>query len=884
VRVHTVLDGPWRFWPDVAGILATDGLARDFISPERLDDLLGPSRTAMVPGPWQAQFEDLRLWWGTAWYERCFQTDPRWSGRRVRICFGAVDYFCNVWINGAFAGRHEGGYLPFDVDVTEFLHSAEDNSVVVEVRDPGREESTGSAAPFRFEEIPHGKQSWYGPVGGLWQSVFLEATAHSFIRSARVRADISGRVRVDVRLDPGTEAGGKLTCAITGPGGIEATAVRTIDDDSMQMSELEVERPRLWDPDDPNLYELRLQLEDQAGTSDAWSDSFGFRRISVEDGLIVLNGKPIFVRGALDQDYYPETIYTPPSEKYLYDEIKAAKRMGLNLLRCHIKVPDPRYVRVADRLGVLVWAELPNWAVLTEGARNRARATFEGMVDRDFNRPSIVIWTLVNESWGIDLNDPEQRAWLADMYGWAKELDPTRLVVDNSACPPNFHLRSDLNDVHLYRALPDHEHEWDAWTARWTANPDVTYGRHEGADVGGGEPLILSEFGNWGLPDIENLLTGGREPWWFGTGTEWGNGSVVPHGVRDRFSAWSLDEVFGSWQGLATASQENQFEALSHEIQDLRSHREIAGYVMTEFTDVSWESNGLLEFGRNRKTFEGRLKEINASDVLVARPEARRMWSGDAARIEVMMSRFSQRDLRDCAVEWRGPGIETGTQEVGRIAPRTLSALCEIVVKLPRVEVPEAVRVDVRLYSGGHTLAETFVDLAVCPSLQRAEANVKVVEELDESTDNLVRSGGRAVVVATDEGALARLPALRVRHRRGSVWEGDWAQGLHWLRPEFVGGARLGPALSSPWAGLVPDHVVLGYRPEHSLDILSGYFVGWLHHVVATTGKFGCGAGFVVVTTFPVLEPYGRDPLATWFLNRLIDTAADGQLTSRMQL
>jgi Glycosyl hydrolases family 2, sugar binding domain/Glycosyl hydrolases family 2, TIM barrel domain/Glycosyl hydrolases family 2 len=838
----------------------------------------------MVPGPWQAQFEDLRLWWGTAWYERGFRTDPRWSGRRVRICFGAVDYFCNVWLNGAFAGRHEGGYLPFDVDVTEFLHSADDNSVVVEVRDPGREESSGSAAPFRFEEIPHGKQSWYGPVGGLWQSVFIEATAQSFIRSARVWPDNSGRVRVDVRLDAATEPDGELTCDVAGPGGSVATSAQQVGANSIAMLEFEVEHPRLWGPDEPNLYELRLQIENRAGTSDAWSDSFGFRRISVADGLIVLNGKPIFVRGALDQDYYPETIYTPPSEKYLYDEMKAAKRMGLNLVRCHIKVPDPRYVRVADRLGVLLWAELPNWAVLTEGARKRARATFEGMVDRDFNRPSIVIWSLVNESWGIDLNDPEQRAWLADMYSWAKELDPTRLVVDNSACPPNFHLESDLNDFHLYRALPDHEHEWDAWTAGWTANPASTYGSCEGTKIGGGEPLVLSEFGNWGLPDMEKLLTEGREPWWFETGTEWGNGSVIPHGASDRFNAWSLGEVFGSWQGLAAASQGNQFEALRHEIQDLRSHREIAGYVITEFTDVLWESNGLLDFARNRKTFDGRLHEINASDVLIARPPARRIWSGDAAQIDVMMSRFSDHDLHDCAVEWSGVGIETGVQEVGRIAPRTLSALCKVVVNLPRVEVPAPFRVDVRLHTRGRTHAETSIDLVVCPRPQTDDPYVRVVEELDATTESLVRGGAPAVVVATDEEALARVPALRVRHRRGTVWEGDWAQGLHWLRPEFVGEARLGPAISSPWAGLVPEHVVLGYRPVHALDILSGYFVGWLHHIVATTGKFRCGAGLVVVTTFPVLESYGRDPLATWFLNRLVDIAADRKLTSRMQL
>ncbi|MBA2313126.1 MAG: transcriptional regulator [Actinobacteria bacterium] len=198
-----------------------------------------------------------------------------------------------------------------------------------------------------------------------------------------------------------------------------------------------------------------------------------------------MNGQPIYLRGALDQDYYHSTIYTPPSGDLLREQVLRAKELGLNCLRCHIKVPDPRYLQWADRLGILVWAELPNWKTLTEDARRRGRETMAGLIRRDFNHPSVVIWTIINEGWGMDLPGGEQhRRWLAETFHWVKDIDPTRLVVDNSACSPNFHIESDLNDFHLYRAIPDQVSEWREWTASWVGAPESTYSsKLEGAGL-----------------------------------------------------------------------------------------------------------------------------------------------------------------------------------------------------------------------------------------------------------------------------------------------------------------------------------------------------------------------------------------------------------------
>ncbi|MDQ3766755.1 MAG: glycoside hydrolase family 2, partial [Actinomycetota bacterium] len=541
MRERIGLDGTWRFWPDLNEAIGDPS----FVSAEKRTSILGAPRAIAVPGAWQAQFDDLRLWAGTAWYERSFDVPTRWGGRLVRLCFGAVDYFCSVWINGRLAGEHEGGYLPFSFDVGDALIVGALNQVTVKVLDVGPDGP--AASPFPFDEVPHGKQSWYGPIGGLWQSVHLEASAHDFIERIAVHGDpVSGSARVQTFLGE-RSFDGRVTCSLISPDGHDTYhAAAPVHPDGNSF-DIEVPGARMWDVDSPNLYNVSVQLHDERGPVDAAADTFGFRSIAAEDGAIMLNGRPLYLLGALDQDYYLGSVYTPPSDSMLRKQILEAKELGLNLLRCHIKVPDPRYLYWADRLGLLVWTELPNWNTLTEEAKRRGRETFAGLIERDFNHPSIIIWTVINEGWGVDLPaEQEHREWTAETYRWAKALDPTRLVVDNSACPPNFHIESDINDYHLYKAMPDHQGEWVAWTSAWAASPASTYSLNGDAVRRGDEPLVLSEFGNWGLPDIANLIDErGEYPWWFDTGREHSGGIVEPRGVEHRWQEWGMDEVFG---------------------------------------------------------------------------------------------------------------------------------------------------------------------------------------------------------------------------------------------------------------------------------------------------------------------------------------------------
>ena len=192
------------------------------------------------------------------------------------------------------------------------------------------------------------------------------------------------------------------------------------------------------------------------------------------------------MRAALDQDYYSEGICTPPSLEFLEDQLLKAKALGLNLLRCHIKVPDPRYYDVADRLGMLIWTEISNVAVFTEASARRMSDTMQGILARDGNHPCIVIWTIINEDWGMrGCEDPAHRAWLAETYDWLKALDPTRLVVDNSPCHSNFHVKTDFNDFHYYRSVPERRAEWDALTAEFAAGADWAWSPYGDAQSGG---------------------------------------------------------------------------------------------------------------------------------------------------------------------------------------------------------------------------------------------------------------------------------------------------------------------------------------------------------------------------------------------------------------
>jgi hypothetical protein len=896
-RYHTSLDGTWSFWKE-----NTPTQSRRLM-PEKpvLPDL--PARPIQVPASWQAQFDDLRLDFGAAWYCRTVEIPASWfQGRSILLGFGAVDYRATVWVNGTRVGSHEGGYLPFELDITSAAHPGE-NVITVYVEDFLDE----------FAELPHGKQSWYGPVSGLWQSVWVESRPAQHILGMHIFPR-KQQVEVEVRLSRALAKNERLDFKVTCPAG-EVCAAGTSPYANFMFI---VSDPDFWSPEQPNLYTLTVTMV--GGTeSDEAMESFGFRTIEAKDGQLFLNGQPLMLRAALDQDYYPGTVYTPPSLEFIEDQLRKAKHLGLNCMRVHIKVADPRYYAAADRLGMLIWTEIPNWKDLTQVARQNARQTLNGILERDWNHPSIIIWTIINENWGTNIGfDAAHRAWLSETYDYIKSVDPFRLVVDNSACHGNFHVVTDIEDMHNYYAIPDHYQNWRDWVAglasrppwtfapgfqtpqewqRYFQNPwDLTAWKYA-PEVRrkGDEPIVLSEFGNWGLPDVDKLRAGfgGNDPWWFETGYEFGDGVVYPHGIQKRFHDFRLDRVFGSLAELSQASQEMEHQALKYEIEQIRKHSSLCGYVITEFTDVNWECNGLLDLCRNPKSFYDTLAEINTDDVII--PEWTRLayWPGETVEIGVSASIYSKAPLPSASLEWHMDGQK---DIQGAFPPLNLPNFSVTQVGTVRFTVPEVMEAQAaelifELFDGQQVKARNRLQIFILPRLEApagvkifaprltgsleqagytvtddlASAQIAITQEMTPEFYAWTQTGGKLLWLAESEHPNPGLPVgFSVDPRRGTPLQGDWASTMSWIAPGPVfQHLPAGGVVGFAYADLTPDNVIKEISAaDYARRVHAGIYAGWIQKNAALVVEGRLGMGHYLVSTFRLSEHLADHPVA----------------------
>jgi hypothetical protein len=903
-RNRLSLDGTWQFWVDPRQEYAPDSLPGDPLE-------------VVVPAPWQTQHESLRDYSGTGWYRHGFDLPSAWvkdSGSRLVLGFGAADWQAEAWLNGVKIGEHENGYLPFELDATDAARPGQ-NVLVLRVVDNLE----------AFEDIPHGKQSWYGVLSGLWQPVWLEQRPERHLLRARVQTSRK-RASVQVETSAPLSAGDVIRLEILDPDN------RTVGQAEAggQEVQAEIESPRLWDVAQPNLYTARLSwLDAQGKLIDSIQEQFGFRTIETREGQILLNGRPLYVRAALDQDYYPDLVSTPPSLEYIKVQFRQALAMGLNMLRVHIKVADPRYYQAADEVGLLIWTELPNWAMLTERAKSAARQTLAGMLARDFNHPSIVIWTIINESWGVDLTNPEHRRWLAETYNWMKALDPTRLVVGNSACSGNAQVATDIADFHNYYAMPDHAPAFAQWVETYAARPDWLFApEYPGCQdwrafladpwkagrgfqlaaenmTRGDEPLLVSEFGNWGLPDIDKLLEGydGQEPWWFETGYEWGDGVVYPHGIQRRFADLHLPRAFSTLNDFTQAHQRLQFEGMKYEIEQMRIQNAIQGYVITEFTDVHWECNGLLDMHRNPKAYFTDMPWLNADTVLIPEWERTAYWSGETCWVRVYLSDYGPQNLHGSSLEWSLEGFpEVQGSVTGLETPRYgVKAFGNLSFDIPAVTRTRRARLELRLRTpGGEIAAYNRVDLLFFPHQRRLlpgtrvytpdlarpmsglggrvvadlrAAHLVVTNRMTDELRQYILDGGRVLYLAeSSASAESFVPGLRLVDRPGSAWQGDWASSVGWVYRDRLFRDLPGEGLVDfAFAGLTPEAVVAGVPPRlFATQVQAGMAVGWLHKAAATIVDRPVGHGRLLVSTFRLSENIESNPLAAYLVAEMV--------------
>ena len=884
------------------------------------DRLAGPVevREITVPSPWQAQFADLRMRAGIGIYRRTIEIDEAWLTDSVWIRFGAVFHNSRVFINGEQIGTNEGGFLPFSFDVTSHLRPGP-NEIKVRVDSPTDNPAEFPDSPFA--EIPFGKQSWYGPLSGIWQSVYLERRIPDHMTRIRLVPNRdTGRVTAGVFFARPLTGETAVRIEVRDPAGgivLDETHGTQIGVTSMPF-EFTVGDVKSWSPDEPNLYAIRLVMTRDGEERDTIEDRFGFRTIETRGGKFYLNGEPLYLRAALDQDYYPDTICTVPSVEFLEDQFRKAKELGLNCLRCHIKAADPRYYEVADRMGLLIWTELPNGGMATDRSRGRKEKLLKGIVDRDVNHPSIIVWTIINENWGVDLvNDADHRDWLKRTFAWLKAYDPTRLVVDNSPLAPSFHVESDIADYHFYAAIPDHRDEWDQFVDELANRASWLYSPHGDAVITGREPLMCSEFGNWGLPYPKDLRdASGQEPWWFETGHDWGEGVMYAHGVENRFSDWSLDRVFGDLRRFVIAAQWQQFRALKYEIEAMRRKPSLAGYVITELHDCHWESNGLLDMRRNPRVFHELFRIINADTVIVPKWERVSYWAGETASLGVSIAHGAGPVLEEAHL------VVTLGDRAQQIALPRLEAPNVLDLGSVEIPIPDLAEASLRRIafeiraSDGRLVAQNHVDLAIHarrgrPAQARQlvwttesdlrdrfaalgygqaraleEATLVVSRQHDKAIADHVRRGANLLLFPSDEMSLypffPHWQAVRVQSRDGTLWRGDWASSFSWLRRagHF---ARIpsGPLLDETMDRVLPDYVISGCNLlDFQARVFAGLVVGWIHKPVALGVERSYGRGRLVASTFRLFqdEPLA-DPTATTLVDNLVELAVESRAT-----
>lgn len=893
-KAHISLDGIWEFQYLGGGSSA-----------------LGETRDIIVPGPWQAQFPDLSMRGGVGVYRRSVEVPREWLEQRVFLHFGAVFHIAHVFVNGALIGSHVGGFLPFHFDITDHVH---DGRAEIELRVESPTDDPAEFPHTPFAEMPFGKQSWYGPLSGVWQSVYLENDVADRVTSLRAVADLdSGEVTAKLRFERALSSRTHAFMQVLGPNGdcVAITDAELACGAEQAILRLSVANPEPWSPDTPNLYRLSIRLLRDGLVIGARETSFGFRKIETRDGKLYLNGKPLYLRAALDQDYYPDSICTPPSLEFIEDRFRKAKALGLNALRCHIKAPDPRYYEAADRLGLLVWAELPNGGYSTERSRERKETTLKGIIDRDGNHPSIFCWTLINENWGVDLvHDAKHRAWLRRLYLWLKAYDPTRLVVDNSPLAPSFHVQSDLADYHFYAAIPDSRQDWDRFVDALADRGDWLFSPEGDAVATGQEPLLCSEFGNWGLPDPEKLNdANGHEPWWFETGHDWGEGVMYPHGVQNRFHDWSLDRVFGSFGAFIEATQWQQFRALKYEIEAMRRRPEIAGYVITELTDCHWESNGLLDMRSNTRVFHDAFHNINSDTVIVPRLERASFWSGEKLRLPLCIAHGGPVALEAGSLEILSDWAQS--MNTPQIAAGSVLDLGLVDLPIPACEKPGMRRVSLHLRGGdGRVIARNDIEFAVYPPRDAHpdialwspepdirgriqgcgyrlasgmdDANVVVAMRNTPDLAAYVRGGGRALLLPEEEGTLTPFfphwQNVKVVARDGTLWRGDWASSFGWLRRRGVfRDIPGGPLIDQTFDRVIPSHVISGCNLlDFHARVHAALVVGWIHKPVGLAVERNYGEGHIVISTFRLMrDPPGADPTAAALFDRLLAIASN---------
>lgn len=559
------LNGPWEFEFD----FGCSAVERRLWEKERFDrEILVPfCPESRLSGIGYTDFIN-----GVA-YRRNFELSQEELSGRVLLHFGAVDYEASVYINGTLVGSHKGGYTSFCFDITKHVVPGP-NTLFVAVKDDVR---SGLQPKGKQAHLYASSGCDYTRTTGIWQTVWLEFVPERHIQSAKYYPDpANGKVTVTGLVQ------GQGTLQLTAlwedkPVGEAALSV----EDGFFTVQLDLSETHLWEPGKGGLYTLLLSFGE-----DRVKSYFGLRTAKFQGRKFLLNGKSLFQRFVLDQGFYPDGIYTAPTEEDLVKDIQLSFAAGFNGARLHEKVFEARFLYHCDRLGYLVWGEYPNWGL--DHAHPLSTETYLNQwseaVERDFNHPAIIGWCPFNETWGYR-EEREKNALLTSLYKLTKRLDPTRPCIDSSG---NYRILSEVYDIH------DYDQDTQSFQARWDGLTDRI--RETGGVIPAEDPFFNS------APEGPS----GRAPFF---NQPYDNQPIFVSeygGIR-----WPDDTVEGWGYGNAPATPEEFFARYKGLTEALLNNPEIFGFCYTQLYDVEQEVNGLYTYGRAQKFDISLIQKIN---------------------------------------------------------------------------------------------------------------------------------------------------------------------------------------------------------------------------------------------------------------------------------
>lgn len=667
---QTSLDGEWRF------ALDPDNRGKEL----GWQGAHGPPADAgsiRVPSCWEETHPGYD---GVAWYWRDIDPAPRSEGDRILLLFDAVNYYTEAWLDGQPIGQSEGGYTPFSFDITQALDPARSGRLAVRVLCPPKDEV--GIDGFALKELPCWRSFESFNFGGIWQSVRLLTLPPVHVQDCFVQPN-EGLDGIHVQLELADAPGGPavgvtLEVHETAGRGLVGSATRSYPSSaaaSQDLISVPIRDPKHWSPEEPNLYVLRVRVEAE-GRHDEGEVTFGLRRLTFEDNRICLNGEPYFVKGGFHEGLYPVGLPRPTSRAFVEDELRKVKDTGFNLLR-YWQIPiHPFVLDAADELGMMLMDEPPiEWMTQTDDTPRRCRDEVARLVRRDRNRPSVVFWTILNET-GIQPDFNRRNAVSATQREWeeapvqqirdelcdlAHSLDPTRLTIDDSGgfmshaniYVPGAKAKQGFNDLHRYCPVPIPEK-----LLHGLREVGSQGGRFGAATVLRDVGVLMSEFGYGSFPNFDSILSRYEQANAAHT-EDCAHHRALAASLHEGFDRHGMGQLFESVADLVEESQRVHAAGNALQTMALRANPLVSGYVMHAFSAGGCIIGAeLFDTWREPKLVAHAVRAMQQPHILAAFFDRPAVAQGEAVRVSLFSA-------RDCA----GPGLEGLHARVTVVAP-----------------------------------------------------------------------------------------------------------------------------------------------------------------------------------------------------------------------